>query len=259
MARLRSLKPEFWTSEQIMNLAPAARLTFIGLWTHCDDGGNHPASARTLKAEVFPSDDISTADVQGMVDALIGEGLVREYTADWKRYWHVTGWAKHQRIDKPTFKHPKPEKLDEPSATVPRAFDEDLPSARGVLARGEERSGEEGHRRGAEKVPTPDHPADEPATMAVATAPDSAPVTDAEYWQSGVDLIAKSGVSDRQARAFLGKLCKDGQKPAVINAIGQAILEQPADPRAYIRKACEVRKRPAGRHNLADQNYREAL
>lgn len=32
MARIRTIKPEFWTSEQVMGCAPLARLLFIGLW-----------------------------------------------------------------------------------------------------------------------------------------------------------------------------------------------------------------------------------
>jgi hypothetical protein len=49
MARIRTVKPEFWTSEQVMNCSRDARLLFIGMWNFCDDGGNHPASAKTLK------------------------------------------------------------------------------------------------------------------------------------------------------------------------------------------------------------------
>lgn len=105
MARIRTVKPEFYTSEQVMNMRIEARFGFLGLLNFCDDGGNHPASARTLKAEVFPCDDLSTADVQILVDEMLGQGLVVEYAAAGKTYWHVTGWH-HQRIDRPTFKHP---------------------------------------------------------------------------------------------------------------------------------------------------------
>jgi hypothetical protein len=105
MARIRSIKPEFWSSEQIMDLSPMARLLFIGLWNFCDDGGNHPASAKTLKAEVFPSDDITSASVQLLVDELSSNSLITLYFSGGKEFWHVNGW-KHQKIDKPTYKHP---------------------------------------------------------------------------------------------------------------------------------------------------------
>jgi hypothetical protein len=105
MARIRSIKPEFWTAEQVMECSPLTRLAFIGMWNFCDDGGNHPASAKTLKAEVFPADDLTISDVQRLVDELLDVGLLAEYEAVGKRFWHVTGWH-HQKIDRPTMKHP---------------------------------------------------------------------------------------------------------------------------------------------------------
>jgi uncharacterized phage protein (TIGR02220 family) len=105
MARIRTIKPEFWANEQVMDCSPISRLLFIGLWNFCDDCGNHPASAKTLKAEIFPGDDITSTDVQGMLDELESNGLIALYTALDKDYWHVTGWH-HQKIDKPTIKHP---------------------------------------------------------------------------------------------------------------------------------------------------------
>lgn len=106
MARIRTVKPEFWSSEQVMECSPMARLMFIGLWNFCDDAGNHVASAKTIKAEIFPGDDISSADVQRMLDELSSNSLIAFYTNDSKDYLHVTGWKKHQKIDKPTYKHP---------------------------------------------------------------------------------------------------------------------------------------------------------
>ena len=105
MARIRTIKPEFWTSEQVMECSTTSRLLFIGLWNFCDDAGNHPAAYRTLKAEVFPADDFTALQVEALVSELIAAGLIEEYEADGKKYWHVTGWH-HQRIEKPNFKHP---------------------------------------------------------------------------------------------------------------------------------------------------------
>ena len=123
MARIRTIKPEFWTSEQIVDCLPITRLLFIGMWNFCDDDGNHPASARTLKMEVFPGDDITIDKVQECVDELIKNGLIILYESNGKEYWHVTGW-KHQKIDRPTFKYPK---FDEHSTITRRALDEASP------------------------------------------------------------------------------------------------------------------------------------
>lgn len=116
MSRIRTTKPEFWTSEQIMECSLTARLLFIGMWNFCDDGGNHPASVRTLRAEVFPGDSLTDEDVQHLVDQLLAQALIIPYEADVKRFWHVTGW-RHQKIDKPTFKYPTPPSIVELSSS----------------------------------------------------------------------------------------------------------------------------------------------
>ena len=108
MARIRSIKPEFWTAEQVMDLSLHARLLFIGLWNFCDDAGVHPAKVKTLKAEVFPSDDLTSSDVRRMLDECISQGLVQEYEVEGDTYWQVTGWH-HQKIDQPTYKYPTPD------------------------------------------------------------------------------------------------------------------------------------------------------
>ncbi|WP_373650583.1 hypothetical protein [Schlesneria sp. DSM 10557] len=109
MARIRTIKPEFFTSEQIVECSTSARLLFVGLWCFCDDGGVHPASIKRLKMEVFPGDAIADEEIQGMVDELKRNGLIIEFEAENERYWHVTGWDRHQKIDRPTKKYPRPD------------------------------------------------------------------------------------------------------------------------------------------------------
>lgn len=152
MSRIRTIKPEFWISEQIMDCSHSARLLFIGLWNFCDDGGVHPANIRKLKAEVFPGDDVTLSDVDGWINELIKHRLVAEFTAHHNgescRFWFVTGW-KHQRIDKPYLKYP-PYQEQQASATTPRPFDDhsenvtrivEEHSAQVVEGKGEEKEG----------------------------------------------------------------------------------------------------------------------
>ena len=106
MARIRTIKPEFWSSEQVMECQALTRLLFIGIWNFCDDGGNHPDSEKTIKARVFPGDEISSSSIRRMLDELSSNGLLSFYEHSGKRYLHVCGWE-HQRIDKPTFKYPE--------------------------------------------------------------------------------------------------------------------------------------------------------
>lgn len=123
MARIRTIKPEFFTSEQVVECSPMARLLFVGMWCFCDDGGVHPASAVTLKMEVFPADPISVEDVRGLVSELESQGLVTTYSFGAKSFWRVLGWH-HQKIDKPTYKHPRSKEFGDESTSVRRAFDE---------------------------------------------------------------------------------------------------------------------------------------
>lgn len=103
------VKADFWVSEQIVSCSRDARLLFIGLWCFCDDAGVHPASYKRLKMEVFPGDNFSEDDIKLLVGELMQWGLVREYAIENNIYWIVTGWKKHQKIDKPTYRFPLPQ------------------------------------------------------------------------------------------------------------------------------------------------------
>jgi hypothetical protein len=125
MARIRTIKPEFWSSEQVMECQALTRLLFIGIWNFCDDGGNHPDSEKTIKARVFPGDEISSSSIRRMLDELSSNGLLAFYEHSGKRYLHVCGWE-HQRIDKPTFKYPEfVQCLVVPSPPLPGADSDD--------------------------------------------------------------------------------------------------------------------------------------
>lgn len=121
MARIRTVKPEFFTSEQVAECSTNARLLFVGMWCFCDDQGVHPASTARLKMEVFPADDFTKEQVAGMVAELVTHGLLQEYDVEGQKYWLVTGW-KHQKIDKPSKKYPLP--VGDDSSNCRREFDE---------------------------------------------------------------------------------------------------------------------------------------
>lgn len=141
MARIRTVKPEFWSSEQVMSCTPLARLLFIGIWNFCDDGGNHPLSPRTIKALVFPGDDITVESVDRLLAELKSSDLIALYAVEGKTYLHVRGW-RHQKIDKRTFKYPAfiggPE---ESSPSGSRVLDEESSNGSRVLAPGREGMG----------------------------------------------------------------------------------------------------------------------
>lgn len=165
MARIRTIKPEFWTSEQVVSCSIPARLLFIGLWNFCDDYGIHPRSLRRIKMEIFPGDYDMTLEV---IDELIGElenargpgdkhGLVRRYDVDGHGYLQVTGWSRNQKIDRPTSRWPPPQEycdsesdrrsIDDQSTIARRSFDfHSPPEGKGREGKGS-RKGKDGRDR----------------------------------------------------------------------------------------------------------------
>ena len=71
MSRIRTVKPEFWASEQVISCSPLSRLLFIGLWNFCDDNGVHQASYIRIKAEVFPADNFDIKEIKTDIPAKI--------------------------------------------------------------------------------------------------------------------------------------------------------------------------------------------
>lgn len=57
---------------------------------------------------------------------------------------------------------------------------------------------------------------------------------DADPWLLGKEFLIKRGVSESTVGGFLGKLVKDHGKPAVIDALQAAIVNEPADVKGYI-------------------------
>lgn len=143
MARIRTIKPEFFTSEQIVECSTIARLLFVGMWVFSDDGGVHPASAKRLKMEVFPADDITSEEVAKLVQEMIDAGLVELYEVDGESFWRVKGWH-HQKIENPTYRFPRSKEFGDISSTRRREVAETSSTPRrgnGRESKGKEKKG----------------------------------------------------------------------------------------------------------------------
>jgi len=99
MARIRTIKPEFWTSESVVECSCSARLLLIGMLNFADDYGNLVNSPKRLKMQIFPADNI---DVSPLLDELVVNGLVIPYVVDGEKYLNIKGFRKHQVINKPS-------------------------------------------------------------------------------------------------------------------------------------------------------------
>lgn len=123
MPRIRSIKPEFWTSEDVAECSPIARLLFIGLWTHSDDAGIHPAKPKRVKMEIFPADPFTSEEILEWIEELKQATLIEEYEVDGQTYWRVTGWS-HQKIERPSYRFPLPDGQAQNSSSARRSFDD---------------------------------------------------------------------------------------------------------------------------------------
>lgn len=102
--RIRTIKPEFWASEDIARLSWSARLLFIGLWSYVDDNGVGRDNERLIIAELFPLEDDpreTLASVSRDLQTLAAGNLIVRYTVESRSYLAVVTWNEHQRIDRP--------------------------------------------------------------------------------------------------------------------------------------------------------------
>lgn len=93
MARARSLKPGFFTNEDLIELPFEYRLLFAGLWTLADRAGRLEDRPKRIKLNVFPGDNV---DCDAGLSALAERKFIERYSVGGIRYIQVLAWAKHQ-------------------------------------------------------------------------------------------------------------------------------------------------------------------
>lgn len=93
MARIRTIKPEFFTSEDIVGLSPMARLLYIALWCEADREGRLVWKQRTFKMRYFPADE---CDIAALCDEILKAGLAVLYGDG---YAHIPAFSAHQHIN----------------------------------------------------------------------------------------------------------------------------------------------------------------
>ena len=101
MARIRTIKPSFWSDEAVADLSRDARLVLVGLISSADDEGRFLASHSAISGYLFPHDDIVPTKLRKWLDEIEGTGIVRFYSVNRREYGAFPNWKKHQRISKP--------------------------------------------------------------------------------------------------------------------------------------------------------------
>ena len=119
MARIRTIKPEFFTSEDIVSLSPYARLLYIALWCEADKEGRMAWKPRTFKMRYLPADDVV---VDELCAEIISAGLVKLYGDG---YAHIPAFHAHQHINprESASQLPEPPVSDAQATRKPRVTD----------------------------------------------------------------------------------------------------------------------------------------
>ncbi|OKH68058.1 hypothetical protein EB74_34135 [Mycobacterium sp. SWH-M5] len=270
--RIRSIKPEFWRSEDISAIEEwGTRLLFIGLWSYVDDNGVGLDRVPLIAADLF-ADDLARdpretlARVSRGLQQLSAAGRIVRYTLDGRQFLYVNNWEKHQRIDRPN----KPRyPLPDPSTCEYMDTRETLASmSRDPRETPSTGTGEQGNRGTGE---TPQTPHDEPAPPLPATRRTGAEVARARFAAIPTE---SSPLAKQIARSYsdsldtpidaktlgeisthLDRCLRAGQTPEAIAAgiqlWGESDSFAPSQIPKYVTKAAAARsRRGVGRPTL---------
>lgn len=109
MPRIRTIKPEFFSSPDVEGMSPWARLLYIAMWNFADDAGRGSALPRELAGFAFPRDNFDSADIRRVLGEVRRGFGVTFYKVNGRPYYCIPTWSKHQKIDKrSTPKYPAP-------------------------------------------------------------------------------------------------------------------------------------------------------
>lgn len=115
MARMRSVKPEFWHDQEITRLPRDARLAYIGMWNLADEHARLQGDPRFIKGQLFPyDDDMTPAAIDRLIDELATAGKAVRYMVRGAVYLYLPKLSKHQRLepDKVASRLPSPEESE---------------------------------------------------------------------------------------------------------------------------------------------------
>jgi len=171
--RIRSIKPEFWRSDDVASLDVFDRLLFIGLWSYVDDSGIGLDQDVAIAADLFAADlscnpHDTLMHIAGGMQHIAERGCIVRWTVDdpgekydGKHLFKIVHWARHQPIARPSqgHKYPKPPAhCMTPSCTL-----QETP-VHGTGEQGNRGTGEQG-----KTPPTPSAADDQAALVPIAT------------------------------------------------------------------------------------------
>lgn len=100
MSRIRTVKPEWLDSEDLIECSDSARLLSVSLILLSDDWGLQRAALKVIGSRTWPAEGTAAwAKAEACLAELESAGFVEFY--DDRRYLRVAGWFHHQKVDNP--------------------------------------------------------------------------------------------------------------------------------------------------------------
>lgn len=231
MARIRTIKPEFFRHEGLQDLEIAnpgmyPMMVFEALWGHCDSKGRFEWKPRTLKLDILP---FLPFDMAATLAILEGAKMIKRYTVDGKEYGLIDSFEKHQRLSGK--EATEGEKYPQPPEEIPGSVGEIPESQEG---KGREK---EGKGRGGESVAgaSPILPDNDPPELTVVATP--AGIVCARLRSAGIPDV-------NPAHPKLLALLEAGLTAEEIVAVGEEARKK-SKGFAWILAAAEGRRRDA--------------
>ena len=97
MTKRRMIYDCLWKSEDLAKFTYRQRLLWIGLITTADDQGRGSAIPGLIRSVIFPYDDISFAEIELDMEALINSNMIIVYKANEKSYYQIKKWWEYQK------------------------------------------------------------------------------------------------------------------------------------------------------------------
>ena len=195
MARIRTIKPEFFTSEDIVALSPMARLLYIALWCEADREGRLAWKPKTFKMRYLPADNCDVAD---LCQELTAGGLVKLYGDG---FAYIPSFGKHQHLNP----REASSTLPDPDASATRAPRVEHATVTVKTRDSDAQGGWEGKGREV-NLSSPDEPA-----MDVVKFPQGFET----FWSAYPKKVGKDAAAKAYARRKVGRALLDAMLAAV--------------------------------------------
>ena len=159
MARIRTIKPEFWRNEHLSELPEATHMLAAALLNYADDEGYFNANPALIQSEVSPLRAPSVSVLESLERLQAIEYIALGSDSRGRRFGRIVAFEEHQRVSHPTPSRIKAMKIvwdgsGENPESSPTCSETLRPEGKGKEEQGRERSreGEEPRSAGADEI-----------------------------------------------------------------------------------------------------------